>query len=124
MKLGLSHKMKNYFIAAKVETYNDFYRIAEAAEKHLKSKPYFQNKLNTSKFTQRNNSIDKSKIITSKPFKPPPNPCRICANLGFQNRYHWAQNCTNKNRKTQTIETNRPVNTAKVNLVETNEENF
>ena len=104
MKLGLSHKMKNYFIAAKVETYNDFYRIAEAAKKHLKSKPSFQYKLITSKFIQRNNNIDKSKIMTSKPYKPPPNSCRICANLGFQNRYHWAQNCTNKDRRTQTIE--------------------
>jgi len=92
MKLGLSHEMKNYFIAAKVETYNDFYRIAEAAKKHLKSKPSLQYKTYISKFTQRNNYIDKSKIMTFKPFKPPPNPCRICANLGFQNRYHWAQN--------------------------------
>ena len=45
MKLGLSHKMKNYFIAAKVETYNDFYRIAEAAKKHLKSKPNLKHQI-------------------------------------------------------------------------------
>ena len=45
MKLGLSHEMKNYFIAAKVETYNDFYQTAKAAEKHLKSKPNLKHQI-------------------------------------------------------------------------------
>jgi len=123
MELGLSHEMKSYFITAKINSYSEFYRIAEAAENHIKSKPsYTKTKPNFYKFNQ-NKKIEDNKNITKKFEKLPPNPCKICANLGFQNRYHWAQQCYNKNKKSWTNEKSKPVNSAKINMIEEVEEN-
>lgn len=96
---GLNPKMISNFVAVKPKSFNEFYIIAKNSEDNFKRSFNFnQNKY---KINDKNANKDN---INKKLKKKPPNPCRICENLGLKDRYHWAQDCLNKNK----LKTNNP----------------
>ncbi len=110
---GLHPKMIDNFVAVKPQTFAEFYTIAKTAENN------FKRNFNANSQTQKYNFKTKTNEQTiAKTKKKPPNPCRICENLGFKNRYHWAQDCRNKN-KNQTKTQTPP---KQINLTERNSE--
>ena len=99
---GLHPRMISNFIAVKPKTFSEFCQIAKLSEDNLKRSFNTFNKPNNMSI----NAKDKPKFRENNKFKTnkkPPNPCKICENLGFKNRYHWAQDCYNKNKNSQTI---------------------
>ncbi|RWS24091.1 hypothetical protein B4U80_01880 [Leptotrombidium deliense] len=103
-----------HFTAVKPKTYAEFYHIAQTAEANFKRFDSSKAFDNTVKPMQRNNA--KQTAIKSEKAKPP-SPCRICENLGFKNRFHWASDCFNKN-KSQNAGKQIP---KQVNVVEDND---
>lgn len=103
---GLPQEMAEYFITVRPKTFIEFYEISQRIEENIKRKGL--NKYRTDNF------IRKGEFQNSEYKKRPPNACQICESLGFKNRFHWAQECRNKQKSFQ--------NKKKVTLTETNNE--
>ena len=120
---NLHPKMTDCFTAVKPKTFSEFYTIAKTAENNLKR---FMNRMPN---TNTNNFInDKQKQTENKANNPnkrkPPNPCRICENLGFKNRFHWSNECRNKCKQNpQNIAKLKAINSIESNSEENSEEN-
>lgn len=95
---GLHPKMISNFIAVKPKTFSDFYAIAKTAEDAFKRNHEFINK--NLKFKPKTQTYGPN--ISTKVKRKPPNPCKICENLGFKGRYHWANDCRNKSKSQNT----------------------
>jgi hypothetical protein len=94
---GLHPKMIDSFVAVKPQTFSEFYTIAKTAENNFK-----RNFNANQKFNDKTKQKDQT---LTKPKKKPPNPCKICENLGFKNRFHWSQDCRNKNKNANQTQT-------------------
>ena len=88
---NLPQKMSEHFTAVKPKTFAEFYSIAKTAENHFKR--------NSFKTQFSDKTKPKSDNTTDKPKRKPPNPCKICEDLGFKGRYHWMSDCKNKASK-------------------------
>ena len=109
---GLANgKLIESFTAIKPKSFAEFYSIAKSAENNIKRN--FNAKPN--KFNELSKPKNDQTSFNTK--RKPPNACRICENLGFKNRFHWASDCRNKG-KSQNIGSNE---TKRVNVT-TNEE--
>jgi hypothetical protein len=107
---GLHPKMVNNFISVKPKTFSEFYHIAKTAEDTFKRS--LEN-FNKTRFKPKPQNFQNNNL---KPKAKPPNPCKICANLGFKNRYHWVSDCFNKNKAPNT-------QTKQINVTEVKSEN-
>ena len=115
---NLHPRMIESFIAVKPKTLTQFYNIAQSAETNLK------------RFTNRPVPMsDKQKQFNSSQTKPakrkPPNPCRICENIGYKNRYHWSNDCRNRGKPniSQNVSQTKAINSLQVNADVSSEEN-
>lgn len=88
---NLHPKMAENFVAVKPKTLTEFYNIAQSAESNLKR---FINRSTTGHEKPKPNFEPKQNQTKRKP----PNPCRICENLGYKNRFHWGNECRNKGK--------------------------
>lgn len=118
---GLPIALKSSFnMLEDVKTFEDFYKIACKAESYIKEK-------------ERSERAPRANRNTSYMKKKPPQPCRICAGLGYTNRYHWMSDCRNKNkvennsnnnyRRSEASNSNREIvarNTSNANRTSTN----
>ena len=95
---GLHPKMITNFIAVKPKTFAEFYQIAKTAEDNYKRNTELYSKNNKFKPKTQPNAVSGNTKVKPKP----PNPCRICENLGFKGRYHWSNDCRNKNKAQNT----------------------
>jgi hypothetical protein len=108
--------MIDSFVAVKPKTFSEFYSIAKTAENNFK-----RNFNSNQKFNEKTKPKDQTLF---KPKKKPPNACKICENLGFKNRFHWAQDCRNKTKntnQTQTKQINAIDNNSKSNEEQNND---
>ena len=87
---NLPLKMIEYFTAVKPKTFTEFYSIAKTAENNFKRNSFKNQSISNT------NSKPNFPNSAQKPKRKPPNPCRICENLGFKNRFHWSNDCRNK----------------------------
>ncbi len=94
---GLNPKMIDSFVAVKPQTFSEFSTIAKTAENNFK-----RNFNANERFNDRTQQKDQT---LNKPKKKPPNPCKICESLGFKNRFHWSQDCRNKNKNANQTQT-------------------
>lgn len=115
MVQGLHPKFKSHFIAVQPKTYIEFYRIAKAIEDNLNESFKVDKNKNNYKSNVNDKKLNDHKIIKKKP----PSACRICERLGFNNRFHWASDCKNKNKK---VDSNQNTNTKQVNVTERNDD--
>jgi len=105
MIINLHPKMIENFTAVKPRTFVEFYTIAQKAESNLKRQFNRNNDQNSSKPKSKSENTDKGK-------RKPPNPCRICENMGFKNRYHWGNECRNRGKTNPQNQTNgKTINT-------------
>ena len=103
---NLHPKMADCFTAVKPKTFAEFYSIAKTAENNMKRN--FLQKPDTSNYVK-----PKTDQTRNQNKRKPPNPCKICENKGFKNRYHWSQDCRNKSpnpTQPQSQGTNKTVN--------------
>jgi len=110
---NLHPKMIESFIAVKPKTFAEFYTIAKTAENNLKR---FSNTRSFANNDKQKPAKSDQNVTQTK--RKPPNACRICENLGFKGRYHWANDCRNKG-KTVTPNSANNLNTKTINTIET-----
>ena len=110
---NLHPKMVDCFTAVKPKTFSEFYAIAKTSENNLKRNQFIKPNENP-KFKPKTNPQfnDKNK-------RKPPNPCKICENLGFKNRFHWGNDCRNR----KPINPQNQTNAKTVNTIEKNSDN-
>ena len=90
---GLPAKLRVHFITQKPKSYSEFYRIAKLAEEAmLESESIHRPRFLKTESVKHHSNVK----LSHMPKRKPPSPCRICENLGFKNRYHWASDCFNK----------------------------
>ena len=80
---GLPANLRLHFITIKPQNYAEFYRTAKLAEEALLEQKVSKN-YDFKRFENR---------------KAPPNPCKICENLGYGKRFHWMNECKNQSNK-------------------------
>ena len=90
--------MTECFTAVKPKTFSEFYSIAQTAESNFK-RTFHRNNDNQLRNRPKFETNDKNK-------RKPPNACRICENLGYKNRFHWANDCRNRKPNNQQAQTN------------------
>lgn len=88
---GLPKEMAKYFITVNPSNLERFYEIAANAERNVKEMPRKEIKRDT-----YSRGFSKPRALSKK---KAPNPCRICEQLGYLGRYHWASDCRNKIKK-------------------------
>lgn len=114
---NLHPKMAESFVAVKPKSLTEFYNIAQSAESNLKR---FMNR--SAHGSEKPRSVNEGKQVQAK--RKPPNPCRICENIGFKNRFHWSNECRNRGKTDQNKQTNpKTVNVVQQNNTEPTEEN-
>jgi len=90
---GLPPHLSNAFISVQPLTMDHFYEIASKAEANSKLREYSRGSA-----VIQNKNIHKPQYHSqsNKRKYKPPSPCRICENLSFKNRYHWSNECFNR----------------------------
>jgi hypothetical protein len=113
---GLPQSMIEKFITVRPQSYSEFYFIAKKAEESFKDNPKYFNKNIKNKFSKTVN-LNKSKV-------KPPKPCYICEKLGFKNRFHWVNECRNKNKlNIQNQSKSNSINSKSINFIQSNKIN-
>lgn len=90
---GLPPFLAAAFVAIEPQSMDDFLRIATKAEANFK-----QREARNSNQSNLKRSHHKMHSNTGSSMPKPPSPCRICENLGYKNRFHWANDCRNRNQ--------------------------
>jgi len=108
---GLPSSLSSAFIAIIPKTMDEFFEIASRAEINFKLREHMRTP-NTNQNFQRPNVANFPKK------RKPPSPCRTCENIGLKNRFHWANECFNRDNpsKRQKIVNNNPEKTCKKSL--------
>jgi len=98
---GLPLNLSSAFISVVPHSMDQFFEIASRAEMNFKLR---ENRMNSN----LNKRIAPRSFSAKFPKKrKPPSPCRICENMGLKNRFHWSNDCFNRDNpnKRQKIET-------------------
>ena len=82
---GLPNYLSSTFNALKPQSMDHFFEIASRAEAG-----------NRNQHTIRKRSIERRTYSPPTKKRKPPNPCRICESKGFKNRFHWVNDCRNR----------------------------
>ena len=109
---GLPNYLSASFVSIQPLTMDHFYEIASKAEANSKLRETCRG---DTLIAKKNSSKPQFHSLPQKRKFKPPSLCRICENLGFKNRYHWSQDCFNRNSfKKPRIETMTSNQTSKM----------
>ena len=105
LKQNLPNNIKDFIGGTTISSYSQFYNIVKEAEENIERKRREFEKKRALKFTSfRPNTARPKTGTTQQPTHKsrdkystvPPQPCKICAALGYHGRYHEMSDCCNK----------------------------
>ena len=106
LKQNLPNNIKDFIGGTTITSYSQFYNIVQEAEENIERKKREFEKKRQLKFTPFRSNATMSRTGGSlqlhnrpklkKASSIPPRSCKICATMGFYNRYYWMSDCKNK----------------------------